>query len=165
MTWVASFSRWLSSATLAVSMVGLVTLVALLSWQVFARYVLESSPAWSEQAALVVMIGFVSLAAAAGVREGIHIGMTMAVDVLPKKGQQIAGAASMLVVAGFGVCLGLFGAELASVTWTHTIPGLGIPRGAAYLPLVASGWIMAFFALEQAVASFSGKTVEPAWNS
>jgi TRAP-type C4-dicarboxylate transport system permease small subunit len=161
---VDGLSRGLSRLALALSGFGLLALVALLGWQVFARYVLGSSPAWSEQAALVVMVGFISLAAPVGVREGFHIGMTMAVDALPPAGQRVARVASMLVVAIFGVALGVYGGELALKTWSHSIPSLGIPRGAAYLPLAASGWLIVFFAFEQIVAAVRGKPVEPLWN-
>jgi TRAP-type C4-dicarboxylate transport system permease small subunit len=160
----SALSRGLSRAVLVVSGLGLLVLVGLLGWQVFARYVLGSSPPWSEQAALVVMIGFIALAASAGVREGFHIGMTMAVDALPEKGQRLANALSCAVVAAFGSALGVYGGELASETWSHTIPSLGLPRGAAYLPLAASGWLMTFFAIEQAIAAITGRKVEPLWN-
>lgn len=157
-------SRGLSRAVLIVSGLGLVALVCLLGWQVFARYVLGSSPPWSEQAALVVMIGFIALAASAGVREGFHIGMTMAVDALPPQGQKLATALSFGVIAVFGLALGIYGGELVSETWEHKIPSLGLPRGAAYLPLAISGWLMMFFAIEQAIAALTNRKVEPIWN-
>ena len=161
---VTAASRLLSQAALAISCLGLLTLVALLGWQVFARYVLGSSPAWSEQAALVVMIGFIALAAAAGVREGFHIGMTMAVDALPARAQQIAQIGANLVIAAFGGLLGVQGGALAQEMWSHTIPSLGLPRGAAYIPLAISGWLMLFFAAEQVLAIAQGRKVEPLWN-
>lgn len=160
---IDTLSRSLSRVALVVSGLGLLSLVGLLGWQVFARYVLGSSPAWSEQAALVVMVGFISLAAPVGVREGFHIGMTMAVDTLPPVCKRIAHAAAMLVVALFGVALGVYGGELAEKTWSHTIPSLGIPRGAGYLPLAASGWLIVFFACEQVIAGLRGKPIEPLW--
>lgn len=164
MAWLAMVSRFLSKAVMLVSGLGLIALVCLLGWQVFARYVLGSSPPWSEQAALVVMIGFIALAASAGVREGFHIGMTMAVDALPAIGQKIAQVITCAVVGTFGAALGTYGAELVSETWSHAIPSLGLPRGAAYIPLVASGWLIAFFAFEQALAVITGRKVEPLWN-
>lgn len=57
---------WLSSA-------GLVIMTALLCWQVFARYVLDASPAWTEQAVLILMVWIVFLGSAQGIRDGFHI--------------------------------------------------------------------------------------------
>ena len=46
---------------------GLLLMTVVIAWQVFARRVLNDSPAWAEQAALLLMIWFVMFAAAAGV--------------------------------------------------------------------------------------------------
>ena len=43
---------------------GLVVMTAIVGWQVFGRFVLDSSPSWTEQAALVLMIWYVMFAAA-----------------------------------------------------------------------------------------------------
>lgn len=161
---ISTVSRLLSRLALIAAGFGLIALVCLLGWQVFSRYVLGSSPTWSEQAALVVMISVIALASAAGVREGFHIGMTMAVDALPEAAQKIAQIISFLVVAAFGIAFGIYGGELVRATWSHTIPSLGLPRGAAYLPLAASGWLITFFALEKAVAAATGRKIDPLWN-
>ena len=50
--------------------------------QVFARYVLNDSPVWAEQAALLLMIWYVFIAAAAGVREGFHIRLAVIAESL-----------------------------------------------------------------------------------
>lgn len=161
---IGQVSKALSRASLVFAGAGLMAMTAILGWQVFSRYVLNSSPAWSEQSALVLMIGFISFAAAVGVREGFHIGMTMAVDALGPAPKKVAHIASMLVVAAFGALLGLYGGELVAKTWSHTLPTLGIPRGAAYLPLAASGWLMVFFAAEHILAELRGEKVEPLWS-
>ena len=44
---------------------GLVLMTVIVGWQVFGRYVLNSSPSWSEQAALTLMIWYVFLFLAA----------------------------------------------------------------------------------------------------
>lgn len=161
---ISTVSRLLSRLALIAAGFGLIALVCLLGWQVFSRYVLGSSPTWSEQAALVVMISVIALASAAGVREGFHIGMTMAVDALPETAQKIAQVISFLVVAAFGIAFGIYGGELVRETWSHTIPSLGLPRGAAYLPLAASGWLITFFALEKAAAAATGRKIDPLWS-
>ena len=63
---ISRYTRWFACAVLMV-------MTAIIGWQVFARYVLNASPAWAEQAALLLMIWYVLFAAAAGVREGFHI--------------------------------------------------------------------------------------------
>ncbi|HWM28732.1 MAG TPA: TRAP transporter small permease subunit, partial [Woeseiaceae bacterium] len=58
--------------------IGLLLMTLIIGWQVFARYVLNDSPAWAEQAALLLMIWYVMFAAAAGVRELHAVDTTVA---------------------------------------------------------------------------------------
>ncbi|MBX9615311.1 MAG: TRAP transporter small permease, partial [Caulobacteraceae bacterium] len=67
-------------------------------------------------------------------------------------------------VAGFGLAMGIWGGELVARTWAFDIPTLGIPRGAAYLPLPIAGWLTVLFALEHLVTEARGQKVEPLWN-
>lgn len=64
----ASLSRLL----IAFGAIGLLAMTAIIGWQVFGRFVLNSSPSWTEQASLILMIWYVMFAAAAGVYEGFH---------------------------------------------------------------------------------------------
>ena len=48
--------RFVSKLLLLSSALSLALMMVILTWQVFSRYVLDSSPAWAEQAALVLMI-------------------------------------------------------------------------------------------------------------
>jgi TRAP-type C4-dicarboxylate transport system permease small subunit len=41
------------------------------------------------------------------------------------------------------------GIELASATWHHQIPTLGIPRGFAYIPITVSGLLITLFSIER----------------
>lgn len=109
---------------------------------------LNASPSWSEQASLVLMIWYVSFAAAAGVKEGFHIRISALVNALPAGPQKLINIGAQLVVALVGVAMAVWGGELITRTWEHVIPTLGIPRGAAYLPLPVSGALITLFALE-----------------
>lgn len=161
---IGAVSRALSRASLAFAGLGLVAMTAIIGWQVFARYVLNAAPAWSEQAALLLMVYFVLFAAAAGVREGFHIRLTMAVDAAPRPLALGADIVAHLVVAAFGLALAVWGGELVARTWSHTIPTLGLPRGAAYLPLPIAGALIIFFSLEHILAVTRGRKVEPLWS-
>jgi TRAP-type C4-dicarboxylate transport system permease small subunit len=157
-------SRWISRATLAFAALGLVIMTAIIGWSVFARYVLGDAPAWAEQAALLLMVWFVLLAAAVGVREQFHLGMTAATDAMPLPLRRLSRVIALLAVATFGGAMGVWGAELVHRTWAFDIPTLGVPRGAAYLPLPIAGWLSVLFALEHLVAEGRGRKVEPLWS-
>jgi TRAP-type C4-dicarboxylate transport system permease small subunit len=161
---LSALTRALSRATLALSAAGLVAMTAIIFWQVFARFVLSDSPSWSEAAALTLMVWFVTLAAAVGVREGFHIRLVALVEAMPapvRKGVEIA---AHLIVLGFGAMLAVQGAELVARTWAHAVPSLPITRGFAYLPLPVAGVLVVLFSLEHVLAALAGRKVEPLWN-
>lgn len=164
MALLSALSRWLSRVTLAFSAAGMIAMTAVISWQVFARYVLQNAPAWAEQSALVLMMWFVLLAAAVGVRERFHIAMTAATNAFPPGVAHASRYVALGVILIFGASMAYWGADLVMRTWSHQIPTLGIPRGFAYLPLPLSGALITLFALELLIADLTGREVEKLWN-
>jgi TRAP-type C4-dicarboxylate transport system permease small subunit len=146
-----------SAALLHAGAVGLIAMTAIIGWQVFGRFVLNDSPSWAEQAALTLMIWYVFLAAAAGVREGFHIRILAVQSALPPAGRRALRLVAHVVVGLSGVALLIWGGELVARTWSHVIPTLGLPRGVAYLPLPLSGVLMAFFAVELVLEDSTGE--------
>lgn len=137
-----------SAALLHVGAFGLVLMTAIIGWQVFGRFVLQSSPSWSEQAALTLMIWYVFFAAAAGVREGFHIRILAMETLLSKRGRSAMRLVAHLVVGASGLAMAIWGGELVARTWGHVIPTLGMPRGMAYLSLPLSGVLIVLFTIE-----------------
>ena len=73
----------LEQAALVFAAVTLVAVVAVQAWQVFARYVLNDSPAWTEPLALVFIANTAMLGAAVGARRETHFGFPLLVDSAP----------------------------------------------------------------------------------
>ena len=75
--------------------------------QVFARYVLERAPSWSEELAGFLMVWLTMLGAAAVLRGGGHISVTVLTDRLPPRLLRIALALrDVVMVATCGVLAG-----------------------------------------------------------
>lgn len=146
---LTQFTQVMSDLLVKAAAFGLVLMTAIVGWQVFGRYVLNSTPSWSEEAALTLMIWFVALAAAAGVRQGFHIRIVALEDAVAPGMRKVMQIASNAVVGGCGIAMLIWGGELVMLTWSHVIPSLGISRGLAYLGLPISGALMALFALER----------------
>ena len=104
---VSQLSKWVSSF-------GLLLMTGIVVVQVFARYVLNDSPVWAEQAALLLMIWYVFIAAAAGVREGFHIKIVVIAEALPARLQRWIRLLTQLLVLLFGLVMAVFGAQLAT---------------------------------------------------
>ena len=157
---LSRFTHVTADILVKLSAFGLVLMTAIVGWQVFGRYVLNSTPSWSEEAALTLMIWFVSLAAAAGVRQGFHIRIVAVEDAVPPGVRKVMQLASNLVVAACGLAMLVWGGELVVLTWDHVIPSLGISRGLAYLGLPISGALMALYAFERVLEVLYPKTLK-----
>ncbi len=138
-----------ADALLVVSAIGLLLMTFIVGWQVFGRYVLGSSPSWSEQSALTLMIWFIFLAGAAGVRDGFHIRIIAIENMVSKSNRRKMRIASNGVVGLCGLAMLWWGGELVVRTWTHVIPSLGIPRGMAYMAIPIAGALIALFSIER----------------
>lgn len=127
---------------------GLVAMAAIVIWQVFGRFVLDSSPSWTEQAALVLMIWYVMFASAAGVHEGFHIRIALLEERLGPRAALLRRITALVVLA-LGLVLLVYGAQLVWLVRGNAMPALGISRAVAYVPMPVSGLLMALFALPQ----------------
>lgn len=160
---MSALSRFLSRMAIWVSVAGLVAMTAIICWQVFARYVLGNAPAWAEQASLFLMLCFILFAAAAGVREGFHIRITILQESVSESRAKLLAVICHVVVLLFGAFMAVCGFELVAETWQHDIPTLGISRGTSYLPLGGAGLLIVFFSVEQILALRRGEEVGSAW--
>lgn len=131
------------------SSAALVLMTVIVIAQVFGRYVLNASPVWAEQAALLLLIWCVFIAAAAGVREDFHIRILVVIELLPRGVYRLVDSVVNVVVAVFGVAMIIYGTELAVATWSHVIPTLGITRSFAYIPIIISGFLVTLFSAER----------------
>ena len=131
--------------------IGLVAMTVFVAWQVYGRYVLNATPSWTEAGSIVLMSWFILFGAAAGVREGGHLGFEVLRYVVPAPVRRGMAAVSHLVVGLFGGAMAIYGMELTVGTWAATIPTLGLPGGFDYLPLVVGGVLIGLFSLEHLV--------------
>lgn len=143
---------------------GLVLMTLVIAWQVFGRYVLNDSPAWSESAALVIMLYFVLLAAAVGVYEQFHLGLRLFVSRLPAGWKRPVYVIGQLLVMTFGAAMAWNGMRLIDYTSSHIIPTLGISRSVAYWPFVVCGGLIVFFALVRCTVVVRDKGATDPWN-
>lgn len=137
----------LSELLIRIAAGGLILMTVIIGWQVFGRFLLDSSPSWTEQGALILMIWYILFAAAAGVREGFHIRIALLEGNFTLRNARRIRLAINLIVAGFGLVLLIYGVQLVWLVWDHVIPSLGLSRGVAYIPLPVSGFLILLFSL------------------
>ncbi len=146
----------LATAALWLSSFGLVAMTLMVAWQVFARYVLNASPSWTEPGSLLLMSWFILLGAAVGVRERDHLGFEIGLHAAPPRLRRLLLIVTEVLVTGFGAAMAWYGFDLARETWSANMAGLAIPQGMDYLPLVGGGALIALFSLEKLMLLFAG---------
>jgi TRAP-type C4-dicarboxylate transport system permease small subunit len=109
---------------------------------------------------MTLMIWFVLLAAAAGVREGFHIRIVALEEAVPPGARKLMRITSDLLMAGCGIAMVVWGGEMVMRTWSHVIPSLGLPRGLAYLGMPISGALITLFSLERVLEEAAGRKVQ-----
>ncbi len=157
-------SEGLADIVAKVASVGLVIMTLVIAWQVFGRYVLNSSPPWSESMALITMLYFVLLAAAVGVYEQFHLGFRFFVSMLPARFTSVIYVLGQLLVLSFGAAMTWNGMRLVQYTESHIIPTLGISRSVAYWPFVICGVLIVLFAFVRCIVVLRGKGASNPWN-
>ncbi|KRP93230.1 TRAP transporter small permease [Bradyrhizobium yuanmingense] len=146
------------------SVTGLLVIVAIVFYQVFGRYVLNSSPTWTENLALVLILYVTLIGAAVGVRDAGHIGMDSLLVMLPDHAREKIEIVIHVLVAGFGLAMAYNGWILGASVGTVKIPNLGLPEVIRYVPLFASGVLIVSFSIEHIIALLRGEEVVPSWN-
>jgi TRAP-type C4-dicarboxylate transport system permease small subunit len=146
------------------SVAGLLVIVTIVFYQVFGRYVLNSSPTWTENLALVLILYVTLIGASVGVRDAGHIGMDSLLVMLPDHMREKIELVIHVLVAVFGIAMAYNGWILGSSVGTVKIPNLGLPEVIRYVPLIASGLLIVSFSIEHIMALLRGEEVVPSWN-
>ncbi len=147
--------------------VAILVMSLIIPWGVFTRYVLGSGSAWPEPIAILLMMVFTFIGAAAAYRAGSHIAVTLLTDSLPPMLQRAAAFLSDLLMVLVCVFIAGYGARLCAGTWGQSIAELPwLPVGATYLPLPIGGALTLVFIFERmAFGSQAGRPLvryEPA---
>jgi TRAP-type C4-dicarboxylate transport system permease small subunit len=140
----------IAQIALVIAGASIVGMAVVEAWQVFARYVLNDSPSWTEPVALLFMSTTMMFGAALGVRADRHFGFFILVESSGPGTRRVLRLFAWLIAAAIGCMLLLWGGEMMIDSWDYSIAGAPLPQGMVYLPLSAGGALITLFALEQA---------------
>ena len=146
--------RWLDrvermiTATTAVIMI---ILSVLICWQVFSRYILNSSPFWIEEISVISLMWIGLLGAAACVWTESHMSLELVVSRLPETFRIWLRAATDIMIGVFALFLLERGIFLVQRTMGGTLSSLPLAVGYTYLVLPIAGGLMVVFALVRAI--------------
>ena len=158
------FNRTIARFGMYAAVIGLLVIVGIVFYQVFGRYVLNSSPTWTESLALVLVLYVTLIAAAVGVRDAGHIGMESLLVLLSDHARERVELVIHALVLMFGAAMVYNGFVLGQSVITYRIANLNVSEAVRYVPLVISGALIVLFSIEHIIALLRGAEVEPAWH-
>lgn len=154
----------IARSCLQLGVLGLVLLIMAVLYQVFGRYVLNSTPTWAESLALLLVLYVTMLGCAVGVRDAGHIGLESLLVLLPERWRLKLEILIHLITMTFGALMAWNCALMFESVRGYMIPTLGLSESWRYVPLVAAGVLIVLFSIEHVIALFKGIEVEPAWH-
>jgi TRAP-type C4-dicarboxylate transport system permease small subunit len=158
LSWLAAR---LSLASLLLAGAGLVAMTVIVAWTVFGRYVLNATPTWGEPVSLFLMLWFILLGGAVGVREMDHMGFDVGLHYAQGRWKRALVVVNESLVAIFGFAMVIYGWLLAAKVWDDRLPMIGISKGWDYVPLIAGGALVALFSLEKLMLDLTGQNRTP----
>jgi TRAP-type C4-dicarboxylate transport system permease small subunit len=141
----------LARAAVGIAGVALVAMAGIQAWQVFARYVLNDPPSWTEPLALLCMSTTMMFGAAAGVHAGKHFGFFIAVERARPPVRRLMQLVARLIATAVGVLFALWGGEMMIDAWDYELAGAPLPQRIMFLPLCLGGILIAIFSIEQLI--------------
>jgi TRAP-type C4-dicarboxylate transport system permease small subunit len=148
---VKLFLNKISALCFFIASISLIVLIATFGWLVFGRYVLNVTPTWVEQLALLLICYITFLGAAAGVHEDTHIGVTLFRDLAPEGLQKITMITIDVIIAVFGASMLIAGIALMKFGWATMLPMLNIPESFRTLAITSCGALVLLFAGSRAI--------------
>ncbi|MEI7975626.1 MAG: TRAP transporter small permease [Betaproteobacteria bacterium] len=158
------FCAALSKISLMLAVIGLLSVVLCVQWQVIGRYVFNDTPTWAEALAMLIVLFVTAFGLGVGVRDAGHIGMESLIVLLPEKWRLRLELLIHSLVAVFGFLMVQSGWMWASAKWQEKKPMLPVPDGIDYVPVIIAGALILIFSIEHIVALLRGEVVEPSWN-
>jgi len=136
--------------------VALVVLTVIFGWLVFGRYVLNATPTWVEQVALLLVMLIAFLGAAVGVHEHTHLSVSILRSSVPDRVRTVLVVLSDLAMAGFGCLMLWYGWQLTVFKWGSLIPLIQVPEGLRSLPLTIGGGLILLFSVGHLIRLLMG---------
>ncbi|NLO79209.1 MAG: TRAP transporter small permease [Xanthomonadaceae bacterium] len=140
-------SRLLARVSIWLILLASLAMVASLLLGVFFRYVVQSSLTWSEEVAILAFTWVVLLTSSLGVREDIHVRISLIDDVLPPRARWALTQLILLAIAAFGLAMAWAGYRFVEFTLGQVSPAVQYPAWLMNASVPVAGALIAVHAL------------------
>ncbi|MFF7062005.1 TRAP transporter small permease subunit [Pseudomonas sp. NPDC008258] len=137
-------------ACIWVAGLSILTMSLIIPWGIFARYVLGTGSSWPEPVAILLMVVFSFVGAAASYRAGAHMAVAMITDRLPPLQRRLVALLVQVLMILVCVFMTYYGTKLCITTWNQFLASLpGVRVGMTYAPIPVGGVLTLVFVLEK----------------
>ncbi|MDM3885630.1 TRAP transporter small permease [Pseudomonas sp. BCRC 81390] len=122
----------------------------IIPWGIFARYVLGTGSSWPEPVAILLMVVFTFVGAAASYRAGAHMAVGMITERLPPVPRHLVALLVQVLMILVCVFMAYYGTKLCITTWNQFLASLpGVRVGMTYAPIPIGGVLTLVFVVEK----------------
>jgi TRAP-type C4-dicarboxylate transport system permease small subunit len=144
------FNDTLYMACIWVAGLAVLAISLIIPWGIFTRYVLGSGSSWPEPTAILLMMLFTFIGAAASYRAGAHMAVAMLTDRLGPAAKWPVSLVAQLAMALICIFMTVWGTKLCLATWNQYMSALPTLRvGITYMAIPVGGLLTLVFVLEK----------------
>lgn len=143
--------RYFNSFIEVFSMSLLILMTLIVSWVVFSRYFLHKTPAWGEEGALLCMVWFGFLSMALGVRDDLHLRITILDQFLSDKTKNFLNWISRILIIGFAIFMITEGIKMSKVATGNYMPGIKLNSAFLYAAVPLAGIAMIYYIIQASI--------------
>ena len=141
-------NHWSHRVLLVIAQISMIIMLCTVFVNVFLRFVFNSNIPWAEEVPGLLVTLFTFIACAIGVRDHLHISVTMIYNRFKKGGiaRRIMDVMTDVTTLVCGIIFFVFGIQLiqAAMLRPGILPMTGWPTWLQYIPLPLGGFIMTF---------------------
>lgn len=156
MKFINNFYSYLNKLEKVIIVVLMAIMIINVSLGVFYRYVLNNSLSWTEEMARYLMIWFAFLGMSLALKEEMHVGINVIIDLLPDKIRLLFKMLGNLLVMVFLLFLLRYSINHLRIVRIQTSPALGIKMIWAYISVTVGTVLMILEALKLICRNISG---------
>ncbi len=139
--------RWISGLFKAGALVSLVSMIAVVTLQVFTRFFMDSTPHWTEEAARMLFIYSVAFGTGTGLQNGDFIRLDLIEKYLSPGAEWWLDVITDVVVVVFAALLIAGSIPFASLGMDELSPALQITMGIIFISISIIGLAIFIFTL------------------
>ena len=137
-------------ACIWVAGLSVLTISLIIPWGVFARYILGTGSSWPEPTAILLMMVFTFIGAAASYRAGAHMAVAMVTDRLNPNMRRTMSIVSQVLMGIICLFMTIWGTKLCLSTWNQFMSAMPTLRvGITYMPIPVGGALTLIFVVEK----------------